>query len=78
MKKGIILNLRWFKLRDYVTLNKVFLSLALLFIIGIVLGSTWLSNESLVTKISHYTFEKFIVIHSSVGFFNKFFICFLR
>ena len=53
MKKGIILNLRWFKLRDYVTLNKVFLSLAALFILGVILGSVWLSDDSWMTKIRY-------------------------
>lgn len=78
MKKGIILNLRWFKLRDYVTSNKVFLSLAALFILGVILGSVWLSDDSWMTKISRSTFERFIAVHSDGGFFNKFFVCFLR
>lgn len=78
MKKGIILNLRWFKLRDYVTLNKIFLLLTLLFVLGIILGSTWLSDNSWITNFSRSTFEKFIDVHSTAGFFNKFFNCFLR
>ena len=67
MKKGIILNLRWFKLRDYVTLNKVFLSLAALFILGVILGSVWLSDDSWMTKISQSIFERFI---ADCGFIN--------
>ena len=78
MKKGIILNLRWIKLRDYVTLNKVLLSLTLLFVVGIILGSVWLSEDSWITKFSKSLFEDFVVVHSTYGFLNKFFTCFLQ
>ena len=78
MKKGIILNLRWFKLRDYVTLNKVLLSLTLLFILGALLGCALISDSSWLTKFSKSLFEDFIIVHSTYGFLNKFFTCFIR
>ncbi len=78
MRKGIILNLKRFKLLDYVTLNKIFIILCVLFIAGIILGSTLLLKNSWLSQNVTLIFKDFLTTHSKNTFFKKFFICVAR
>ncbi len=78
MKKGIIVNLKRFKLLDYVTQNKIFIVLCVLFIVGIALGATVLSDTTWLTQYTESLFNKTINIHTQNTFFQKFISCFLH
>lgn len=78
MKKGIILNFKRFKLLDFVTINKIFLLMTLFYVVGILFGSSFLSNESEITSISKSFLERFLSIHKNNGFFEKIFSCFFQ
>ncbi len=78
MKKGIIVNLKRFKLLDYVTLNKIFILLCALFIVGITLGSTVISKNGWISKNTDFLFTELIALHTDNSFFKKIFSCFLR
>lgn len=78
MKKGMIVNLKKLKILDYVTLNKIFIALCMLFFTGIILGSTVLSDNSLLSKNTESLFKDYIYVHNSGAFFKKLFFCFLR
>ena len=78
MKKGIIVNLKRFKLLNYVTLNKIFIVLCLLFITGIVLGSSVLSKNSWLSQNTDLLFESFINVHTNKTFFSKLLSCYAR
>lgn len=78
MKKGIILNFKKLRLLNYVTLNKTFLALCVLFLTGIVLGSTLLlNNDFLIDKIG-LLFDNFLKVHTENVFFEKLFIVFAK
>lgn len=78
MKKGMILNLKKLKILDYVTLNKIFIILSLLFIVGIILGSTVLSDNAILLKSTDTFLNEYLSIHNSGVFLKKLFSCFLK
>ncbi len=78
MRKGIIVNLKRFKLLDYVTLNKFFIILCVMFITGIVLGSTFLSKNSWLAQVTETFFESYITLHNNGTFVKKLLFSFLR
>lgn len=78
MRKGIILNLKHFKLLDYVTLNKIFLILCLFFITGVALGSTVFAKNSWLSQNIEGYFNSYITTHSGNAFFKKLYICLFR
>ncbi len=71
MKKGIILNLKRFKLLDYVTHNKIFIILAILYIVGIVISVAALSDNSKIFGIAKTYLNNYISLHNSTAFLNK-------
>lgn len=71
MKKGIIVNLRPLKLLNYVKLNKTFMALGLLFIVGVIVGSVWLTQNNWLTDITKSFLESFISLHKNASFFSK-------
>lgn len=75
MRKGIIVNLKRFKVLDYVTHNKIFIMLSIFFIIGVTLGSTALSKNSWIAQNTKLLFEEFISVHQKCAFIKKFFSC---
>ena len=78
MRKGIIVNLKRFKLLDYVTLNKVFILLCVLFITGITVGSVIYPKNLTIAEFAKNFFENYITVHNSNSFFKKLFVCFLK
>lgn len=78
MKKGIIVNLKRFKLLDYVTQNKIFLVLCIIFIIGVTFGATFLSDVVWLKNITKLLFEQNLIIHTKSNFINKLLSCFLH
>lgn len=78
MRKGIIVNLKRFKLLDYVTLNKIFLALCVVFIAGIAIGSTIFSKNNWLSQTTESFFENYISVHSTNSFFKKFLACSFR
>lgn len=78
MRKGIIVNLKQFKLLNYVTLNKIFLVLCLFFITGVALGSTVLLKNSWLSQNIKDYFNNYITTHSDNAFFKKLYICLFR
>lgn len=78
MRKGIIVNLKRFKLLDYVTLNKVFILLCVLFITGITIGSVIYPKNLTISEFSKDFFENYITVHNSNSFFKKLFSGFLK
>ncbi|MDO4608393.1 MAG: hypothetical protein Q4B40_04295 [Clostridia bacterium] len=78
MRKGIIVNLKKFKLLDYVNINKIFIILSLLFTVGIFIGSTILSSNDLISDFAKKFFTNFIELHKATNFIKKLFFCFLR
>lgn len=78
MRKGIILNLKRFKLLNYVTLNKIFILLCVIFIAGIVIGTVTLSKNSVLSEYIKSIFNQYISLHKSNAFFKKFINCFLK
>ncbi len=78
MRKGIIVNLKKINLLNYVNINKVFIILLLIFIGGVVVGSTVLSKNNLILSLTERFFLNFIEIHKTAAFFKKLFCCFLR
>lgn len=78
MKKGIIVNLKRFKVLDYVTLNKIFFVLCVVFIIGITVGSTVLSKNNWLSQNTEIFFTNYISVHSGNSFFKKLLIDFFR
>ncbi len=80
MRKGIIVNLKRFKLLDYVTLNKIFIILCVMFIAGIALGSTVLSKSSWLSQATGAFFKSYLTLHSNGTFIKKLlfsFLCYL-
>lgn len=78
MKKGIIVNLRRFKLWDYVNQNRLFIILCVFFVLGISLSVYFTKNNLFVSKFSNYLFDKAISLHNSGSFIKKFLISFFR
>ena len=78
MRKGIIVNFKRIKLLDYVTLNKIFLILVVIFITGITLGSTIFLRNNLLSKKAALFFSEYIQTHLNNSFFKKFIICIAR
>lgn len=78
MKKGIILNLKRFKVLDYVTLNKIFIMLCVVFIAGIAIGSTVLSKNSKLFEYTEEFFKEYISLHTTNTFFKKLLVCTFR
>ncbi len=78
MKKGIIVSLKKFKLLDYVTQNKIFIFLCILFIVGNALGATTLSSTDWLINNTKSFFIKTITIHTQNSFFYKLLSCISR
>jgi len=78
MKKGIILNLKRFKILDYVTHNKIIIFLCLLFVTGMILSVTALSNENKLIDNAKSFLNEYILLHSNDKFFKKFITIFIR
>lgn len=78
MRKGIILNLKRFKVLDYVTLNKIFIVLCVIFIAGIAIGSTVLSKNGSLAEYTKSCFNEYISLHKTDAFFKKFINCFFK
>lgn len=78
MRKGIIVNLKRFKVLDYVTLNKIFIILCAVFIAGIAIGSAFFQKNGWLSQTIKTLFESYISSHSSNLFFKKFIVCFMR
>ncbi len=77
MRKGIIVNLKRLKLLDYVTLNKVFILLCVLFIAGITVGSLMFSKNVWLTNIAELYFNHYTTVHTGSNIFKKILICFV-
>ena len=78
MKKGIILNLKRFKLLDYVTYNKIIIFIFAFFVFGILIGSLVLiKNVSFYNNVK-IIFEKILQKHLSDALLNKIIFCFLN
>lgn len=80
MRKGLIVNLKRFKLFDYVTLNKIFILLSVFFISGITIGSVLYSKSTNLMQLSKSLFENYIEIHNKHWlsvFGSTFFKCFI-
>ena len=71
MRKGIILNLKRFKLLNYVTLNKIFILLCVIFIAGIVIGTVTLSKNSVLSEYIKSIFNQYISLHKSNAFLES-------
>jgi len=78
MRKGIIVNLKRVKILDYVTLNKIFILLCGIFILGIVLGTTVLSKNSFLSQNAEYFIDYFFQLHNNNLFFKKLLLCSLK
>ncbi len=78
MKKGIVLNLKRFKFLDYVTQNRIFILLSLLYVIGIIISVSALSDNNRILNNAKTYLTDYISLHSSSNFLNKFLKCFLR
>ncbi len=78
MTKGIIVNLKRFRLLNYVSLNKIFILISALFIVGIITGSVLFSKNIFITQNAKLLFEDFISIHTNNVFLKKLFTCYLR
>ncbi len=78
MKKGIILNLKPLKLLNYVKLNKTFMAFGLLFIAGVIVGTTWLSQNSWLSDITKSFLESFLLLHKNASFFNKLYLSIIK
>ena len=78
MRKGIIVNLKRFKVLDYVTLNKIFIVLCVVFISGIAIGSIVLSKNNWLSQTTESLFKSYISVHSGNAFFKKLLVCFSR
>jgi len=77
MRKGIIVNLKRFKVLDYVTLNKIFLMLCMLFIAGIAVGSAVFNKNNWLSDTAEMFFNHYISIHTDANFLKKLCVCFL-
>lgn len=77
MKQGIIVNLTRSWLLRYVTLNKFIILIFICFLIGISIGSNLSNGVYLFGNVSDF-FEKYILFHSIVTFFKKFFVCLFK
>lgn len=75
MRRGIIVNLKRFKFLDYVTHNKIFILLCVLFVTGLTLGAIFVSKNSWLSKNVQMLFKGFVSVHIKDNFFKKFFIC---
>ena len=64
MRKGVIVNLKRFKLFDYVTLNKIFILLCVLFIAGIATGSAIYPKNATLADFSKNLFGSYTALHS--------------
>jgi len=78
MKKGIILNLRRFKVFNYVTLNKIFIIICVIFIVGIAVGSTVMADNKWLFGKSEVFLCDYISLHISKNFLIKLTYCLFR
>lgn len=78
MKKGLVLNFKKLRVLNYVTLNKFFIVLSLLFVFGITVGSIAFSKNDWLVNISQQIFNDYTKVHSGSSFFIKFFNCLFR
>lgn len=78
MKKGIILNLKRFKMLNYVTLNKIFIILCGIFIIGMLIGSRIYSKNEWISNFTESLFKSYVAVHNGNLFFKKLFFTFTR
>lgn len=78
MRKGIILNLKHFKVINYVNHNKIFILLCLSFVVGIVIGCCTYSDNTVLADFSEKIFLKYISVHIGNSFFKKFFLIFTK
>lgn len=73
MRKGIIVNLKRFRIINYVNLNKIYVLFCVLFIFGIIIGSTFLSENNFIMQYAEQLFKSYISVHKNAVFFKKFF-----
>lgn len=78
MRKGIIVNLKCFRIVNYVNINKIYVLFCGLFIFGIIIGSVFLSENNLIMQYSEQIFKTYISVHKNSLFFEKFFSCLIR
>ncbi|MBR5472811.1 MAG: hypothetical protein IKU82_02360 [Clostridia bacterium] len=78
MRKGIIVNLKRVKILDYVTLNKIFIALCGIFILGIALGTTVLSKNNFLSQNAEHLINNYIELHNGNLFFKKLLLCSLK
>lgn len=78
MRKGIIVNLKRFRIINYVNLNKIYVMFCVLFIFGIIIGSTFLSENNFIMQYAEQLFKSYISVHKNAVFFKKFFSCLAR
>lgn len=78
MKKGIILNLKQLKLLDYVAVNKIFIFLCAVFILGIFIGTARFDSGNFLSQSSEKLFSSFTKLHTEYKLITRFFICFSR
>ena len=71
MKKGIIVNLKRIKLLDYVTLNKLFIILCILFIFGVIIGAIFFPNEGNILNHVKSLLDRYITIHTTGNFIKQ-------
>ena len=78
MRKGVIVNLKSFRVLNYVTINKILILLCLMFVAGITLGSVVYPKNNVFAEFSKTVFKDYISIHNSSSFFKKLFSCFAK
>ena len=71
MRRGIIVNLKRFKFLDYVTHNKIFILLCVLFVTGLTLGAIFVSKNSWLSKNVQMLFKGFVSVHIKDNFFKE-------
>lgn len=78
MRKGIIVNLKKFKLLDYMNLNKIFILLTVMFVAGIAVSAAIYNKNPALAGFSKKLFNDYILLHTNVSFIKKFFSCFVK
>ena len=75
MKKGIILNFKKIRLIDNLFINKYYILLCAVFILGIIVGTIVFDNGNFLTQNTKDFFECFIKDHSELKLVTRFFTC---
>lgn len=78
MRKGIIVNLKKIKIFNYVTLNKLFIILCVLFVVGIAVGSIFFRQGNWLQDNAESFFNNYIKLHNAPNFFKKLLALFAR